>query len=408
MYPGRVSNSIQELTCVTWPRTVCHRTFVGVAIFVLSIFAPVPARAQKTTQTVTVAGNQSWVDTNMDVTTGEKVRVTATGTIQYPAEQNRNGQSTGPQSTGPDGLSRGWKDLLRIYPVADANRGALIGRIGNDDAAQAFLIGASKDVTATYSGRLFLGINQQKKEEPEGSYSVTIEVLESPPKPGQSTPAAKGIPETSISSITPAVLNKIPRRVADKTGNPGDMVNFLLIGSEADMQQAFKTAGWVQVDKTTQDALIHGLVSTLSKQAYLEMPMSMLYLFGRSQDYGFAHAVPIEVAKTRNHLRIWKAPFDVDGQTLWVGAATHDIGFEQDERNNGVTHKIDPDIDKEREYVGETLYDTGLVTKFEHVTPSDPLKEAKTATGGSFHSDGRLIVMSLKNSAGEKSAVGGS
>jgi hypothetical protein len=40
---------------------------------------------------------------------------------------------------------------------------------------------------------------------------------------------------------------------------------------------------------------------------------------------------------------------------------THDIGFERDQRNHGVTHKIDPAIDGEREYVNGTLSETGLV-----------------------------------------------
>jgi hypothetical protein len=32
----------------------------------------------------------------------------------------------------------------------------------------------------------------------------------------------------------------------------------------------------------------------------------------------------------------------------------------------------------------------------DHVTPANPLTEAKTATGGSFHSDGRVVVLVLK------------
>src|SRR5207248_917414 len=82
--------------------------------------------------------------------------------------------------------------------------------------------------------------------------------------------------------------------------------------------------------------------------SYLTMPMSQLFLFGRPQDYGWARAEPISVVRSRNHLRIWKAPFQVNGETLWIGAATHDIGFERDQRNNGITHKIDPDIDLDR------------------------------------------------------------
>src|SRR2546429_8789625 len=99
-----------------------------------------------------------------------------------------------------------------------------------------------------------------------------------------------------------------------------------------------------------------------------------------------SHAEPISVVKTRNHLRIWKAPFQVHGETLWVGAATHDTGFERDQRNNGVTHKIDPEIDLERDYVEKTLASTGLVSEISHFVPDNPLKEAKTATVGPFHS----------------------
>jgi hypothetical protein len=77
-------------------------------------------------------------------------------------------------------------------------------------------------------------------------------------------------------------------------------------------------------------------------------------------------------------------------------AATHDIGFERDKRNNGVTHKIDPAIDGEREYVNGTLSETGLVIQRDHVMPADPLTTAKTATGGEFHSDGRILVLVLR------------
>ena len=90
-----------------------------------------------------------------------------------------------------------------------------------------------------------------------------------------------------------------------------------------------------------------------------------------------------------------EAPFEVDGRTLWVGAATHDVGFERDQRNNGITHKIDPNIDLERAYVEKTLTSTGLVEEITHVLPASPMQEAKTATGGSFHSNGQVLVLKL-------------
>ena len=80
-----------------------------------------------------------------------------------------------------------------------------------------------------------------------------------------------------------------------------------------------------------------------------------------------------------------------------MGAATHDVGFEKDQRNGSVTHKIDPEIDLEREYLARTLVAAGAIAQWSHVTPRDAFTEAKTATGGSFHSDGRVLVLVLAN-----------
>jgi hypothetical protein len=208
----------------------------------------------------------------------------------------------------------------------------------------------------------------------------------------------------SIPGIENALFTKIPRRIGDKDGNPGDMVNFLILGDENAMKKVFTTAGWVKVDANVQTTILEGALASISKESYLTMPMSPLYLFGRPQDYGWAHAEPIKVVASRNHLRVWKAPFTVNGQMLWVGAATHDIGFEKDQRNNGLTHKIDPDIDLERDYVEKTLCSTGLVSEVSHFLPQNPLKEAKTATGGSFHSNGQVLILKLSGNEKTTSA----
>jgi len=177
------------------------------------------------------------------------------------------------------------------------------------------------------------------------------------------------------------------------------MVNILLVGTPEQVVQVFARAGWVRVDRSVQDAVVNAVIDSLEKKDYLTMPMSTLYLFDRPQDFGFAHAGPVRVAMSRNHLRVWKSSYVVDRRPLWCVAATHDIGFERDERNNKVTHKIDPAIDGEREYVNDTLSRTGLVVQRTHVIPADPLTEADTATGGSFHSDGRILVLVLGNDA---------
>ena len=392
------------------------RTFQPVFLIALLAVAPPPARPQtdqssksqssahqKSTQgsattnksyRLTIDATKQWVDTDIDVRGGEKLRATATGKITYPPA----GKNPDDRTFGPDGLSRGWSDLIHEYAVPDGNHGEVIARVGSGDAAQPFSIGLTKDFTVPVAGRLFIGLNQSFKDAStaKGSFQVTIEVLD----PGLNTPAAMAVGgpvETKITGITPELLNKIPRRISDKQGNPGDMVNILMIGTEEQVVRAFTTAGWVHVDRDVQSTVIAGLIDSIQKKDYLTMPMSTLYLFDRPQDYGFAHAEPVRVAMSRNHLRVWKSPYTAGGRQVWCVAATHDIGFERDQRNNGVTHKIDPAIDGEREYVNDTLSGTGLVSAREHVSPPDPLTAAKTATGGTFHSDGRILVLVLEN-----------
>lgn len=343
---------------------------------------------------VTVSASQQWIDTNIDLRAGEKVRFSASGEVTYQ-QQGKSKERT----FGPEGLPRGFSDVVHQYAVSDVGHGALIGRLGPADTGQPFAVGAGKEFVAPVAGRLFLGINQSQKdaEGAHGSFEVTMDVLEAGST--ETTIVAGGPAEAPVPAVTSNVLAKVPRRVTDPQGNPGDMVNVLIVGSEDELLKAFTAAGWVKVDTSVKTTVITGLLNTLEKKDYLTMPMSPLYLFKRVQDYGFAHAEAVRVAMSRNHLRAWKSPYEIDGRPLWCIAATHDVGFERDQRNNGITHKIDPAIDGEREYVNATLSATGLITQRTHVTPADPLQEAKTATGGGFHSDGRILVLVLKSGA---------
>lgn len=362
-----------------------------------------PVEAQTTSQsngagksqTIEVPGTKEWVDTNIDLRGGAKLRITASGQITYPADQSYAGKTHTAGTFGPDGLSRGFADLLHQYPVGSAGHGALIARVGSADYAQAFLVGTSKEIDVPVAGRLFLGINQSQSDAAAatGGFKATVEILDI----GSGNATVGGPAESRVAGVTPELLSKIPRRVSDPAHNPGDMVNVLIIGTQDQVVKTFTEAGWVQVDKSASGSAMNAFLGSLEKKDYLTMPMSTLYLFDRPQDYGFAHAEPVKVAMSRNHLRVWKSPYEVEGRPVWCVAATHDIGFERDQRNNGVTHKIDPAIDGEREYVNGTLTSTGLVMARDHVTPADALTTAKTATGGEFHSDGRVLVLVLKN-----------
>ncbi len=349
----------------------------GVRAFVLCAIAAGLARGADKKE-IDVRADQVWTDTGIDLKTGDVLTITATGTVQYP----------GAKPAGPEGVARGWMDLIMQLPVNGSGRGALIGRFGDNPAARPFLIGARTQRTVPIPGRLFLGVNQMANATGTGTLHVVIERT-------TATPSKVSAAATPLPAFTQQMLDSIPQRVNDAANNPGDRVNFVIIGSEENLQSALRTAGWVTVDKTKKDAVLRGLLASLSKEAYVTLPMSELELFGRTQDFGYAQADPVMVVASRHHFRIWKAPFTAGGETVWAGAGTHDIGFEKDQRNNGITHKIDPATDGERDYIGQSLQQTGVVVKEEYVTPTHPIKEARTATGGGFTSDGRTLIVYL-------------
>lgn len=328
-----------------------------------------------------------WLDTGVVLGAGEIANFTVSGDITL---------SDGRKTT-PDGLDRGWMDLIRQFPSTQAKVGALIGRVSDLGASVPFPIGASGQVPVPTTGKLYLRANLSSDLTSTGEYTVKVKF--SHPEKFKTDLLAAPATAPINTVVTPDLFADIPRRVSDSasgTGHPGDMVNFALIGTEEEVKNAYKAAGWVAVDKSVQDAILNGLLKTLSKEAYTAMPMSTLFLFGRPQDMSFARADPLLVAAERHHLRVWKTDKTVNGRTLWVGSATHDIGFEKDERTGGVTHKIDPEIDKERDYLLESFDAAGVYSSAAYVTPSNPMLEAHTATGGSFHSDGRIVMMELK------------
>ncbi|MGB8888619.1 MAG: LssY C-terminal domain-containing protein [Candidatus Korobacteraceae bacterium] len=344
--------------------------------------------ASNTSLTVTVSGSQKWVDTGMDVEAGDKLHITAKGTVNM-------GNNSGITAAG---AARGWVDTLRALMVPSAGRGALVGRVGNSDAATPFFIGANGTVQAPIAGRLYLGINQDSMQTPDGGYQVHID--RTPTSSATASGAAAGQSNYDFKPLFAELDAKLPYRVSDQAqgGNPGDLINFVIVGTQQQVTDALKAAAWIPADKTNKDAVVSALLATLQKNVYVSVPMSMLYLFGRPQDFGYQRAEAVMVAAQRHHFRIWDAPFATpQNQPIWVGAGTHDVGIERDQRSpNAITHKIDQDVDNERDFIGATLQQAGQVEAMSYMTRSKPITSAKTATGGKIQSDGRVLVIVLK------------
>ena len=373
----------------------------------------------------TISGSQSWIDTGVDLAAGD--------TLSFTAETK-----SGDASCVPQGVAVSSSNQL---PLSTAPAGALIAKTSEN--AGPMLVGNGHDLHADSAGHLFLGLNQAAKSGCSFSVKLTItpaaaaastsavphdvkNELSSAAKVwltgqfGNSSSSSSAVsnaaggngnavlasnssslpdfktPTASLDSDLRQHIDGLPRRVHDHLGNLGDMVNFVIVGSQEKVQAALDAADWHLADLDSKESGLKAIVDTYQKQDYLQMPMSHLYLFDRMQDFGYEQAQAFAVVATRHHFRLWKAPFVWNDQPVWVGAGTHDIGFEKDIRTGKLTHKIDPAVDGERENIAQSLDKTGKAKSISYYLPTNPVQDAKNASGGGYHSDGRLLVVFLQ------------
>lgn len=187
-------------------------------------------------------------------------------------------------------------------------------------------------------------------------------------------------------------LARSPRHTTTAQGRQGDAVNVAFIGSAEELHRTLAAAGWFAADPITLRTSLEIAADVVLHKPYPHAPVSDLYLWGRRQDAAFEQPVG-DSPKQRHHVRFWRsAEVDHNGEPLWLGAATYDESVEISRTTGGITHKISPDIDRERnKLVSDTIRADTLdgyywVERF-HAQP-----EGRNGGGDPYFTDRRLAV----------------
>jgi hypothetical protein len=188
------------------------------------------------------------------------------------------------------------------------------------------------------------------------------------------------------------MVQLLPPRSLNGEGREGDMLNLIFAAKEDDLQEAFARAGWLKVEKSKPRIIWHLL---WQRKRYTKLPMGRLYVFGRAPDFSYALPDPKSIVARRHHLRIWKTGGSEDGIPLWVAAATHDVGIQLVKRRFQLLHRIDPDVDAERDFIAANLAVTQQLISQTYMQCADPVFRAETATGQSYYSDSRMLLLEL-------------
>jgi hypothetical protein len=174
----------------------------------------------------------------------------------------------------------------------------------------------------------------------------------------------------------------------------GDVINLAFIGSAEDLQNAFGAAGWVSAEPLTLHTFSEAYRAYSSMSGYSTAPVSTLLHDGGEPAVVFQKSFNT-IAK-RHHIRIWRAG-SFEGQEVWLGAATHDAGVHFQTSSLTVTHRIDPETDRERRKV---VMDLSFAACSERISFLDRSTDAKSVRNPAIQTDGRLAVIRLRSCIG--------
>ncbi|MDR5701529.1 LssY C-terminal domain-containing protein [Agromyces aerolatus] len=196
------------------------------------------------------------------------------------------------------------------------------------------------------------------------------------------------------------VPNYFIGRARTSDGLLGDPVNLAFLGDEADLHAAMEAAGWTRADEVSLASGWRIVMSTISRRSYDEAPVSPLFLFGRKQDFAYQQEVEGNPAK-RHHVRFWRTP---DGWLLpggrrvdWLAAGTFDraVGFSLFTLQ--ITHKIDADIDVERDHIVRTLREGEASVRVDVIEDFSTGYHSRNGGGDTIRTDGDLPVVDVRS-----------
>ncbi len=184
---------------------------------------------------------------------------------------------------------------------------------------------------------------------------------------------------------------RVPRFTITGDGLPGDPVNVVLIGTQAQLRAAFATAGWSEADPLGIASSWRMVRAFVLDKPYPTAPFSTLYLYGRGQDVGFQKAID-NSPRRRHHIRFWAlsaaraeamvgtASFwlntdrpPLDTRVCWVGAGTKDTGISLTRLTFQITHATDSDTNTERDYIIAELRDRRVIDDVNTYQSGKPL-----------------------------------
>lgn len=207
-------------------------------------------------------------------------------------------------------------------------------------------------------------------------------------------PNKGGMPPAVLTDNIPMLfeLQHLSRYTETLSGLNQEPLSVLILAKDdRELVETFQHSGWYLADAVDLGSLTRAARSVYLHTNYPNAPMPPSFWENRVQDFGFERPTPGKSNRQRHHARFWKSHLSTeDGRSVYAGTASLDIGALW-----GISHKIWPDIDKEREYLLHSLARSGRVGYSRRVHFVEPVK-GRHVTGDLFFTDGLLWVISIQ------------
>jgi hypothetical protein len=187
-------------------------------------------------------------------------------------------------------------------------------------------------------------------------------------------------------------------RTRTSDGLLGDPLNLAFRGTGDQLFTAMRRGGWIIADPVGLASSVRIVTSTLTGRSYPEAPVSPLLLFGRPQDAAFQQEVSGSPAQ-RHHVRVWRTPpgwlLPGGHRVDWLAGGTYDRRVGLSLFTLQVTHKIDADIDVERDFVVASVREAEPAATLEPLVDFTTGYHSRNGGGDTVHTDGTLPVVDL-------------
>jgi hypothetical protein len=176
---------------------------------------------------------------------------------------------------------------------------------------------------------------------------MTLRVTRTAMMPGDN------VTELATAPAVPRSLEQLAATQPYRTtsGHPpvlADVTNVLLVGTATQLTETFERAGWTTAAALSLRSDVKTFLAVAGREGYQEGPVSVQTLDGQPPDLVFQKQN--DTFAKRHHVRIWRRG-TWEGVPVWLAAATHDIGIKFEPVDASFTHRVDTNIDRERDKV---------------------------------------------------------